>query len=266
MFQMLISQVPAGGFDLSYQAILSQATSLGYTLPSSGQQTKQNDFILDLKASGIWNKLDVLYVFATDGSSDFATLNWKAPGSFQITKTVSPTFASNAGFTGNGSTQFLNTNWIPNTNGVNYLLDNSSIFYWCNTNSTRNETMWGSSAASVTNRAVLNPKNVSSQAQYTINATTITTVANAGTSNGLWHVKRTASNAIAVFKNGVSFTTASTTSTSRPTTSIYICGENANGTLSGASNRQISFWGAGDSLDTYEAALNTDWNTYFTSL
>jgi hypothetical protein len=53
-------------FDTDYQAILSRATTLGYTLPSVSQRIKQNALVLSLKAGGIWTKLDVLYIFAND--------------------------------------------------------------------------------------------------------------------------------------------------------------------------------------------------------
>ena len=42
-----------GGFDADYQAVLNYATTQGYTLPSAGQQTLQNQLVVDLKAGGI---------------------------------------------------------------------------------------------------------------------------------------------------------------------------------------------------------------------
>jgi hypothetical protein len=54
-------------FDADYQAVLDYATTQGYTLPSAGQQTLQNQLVVDLKAGGIWSKLDTFGVFATDG-------------------------------------------------------------------------------------------------------------------------------------------------------------------------------------------------------
>jgi hypothetical protein len=44
-----------GGFDADYQAVLDYATTQGYTLPSSGQQTLQNQLVVDLKDGGIWS-------------------------------------------------------------------------------------------------------------------------------------------------------------------------------------------------------------------
>lgn len=115
-------------FDTDYQAVLTRATALGYTLPSAAQQIKQNQLVLDLKAAGIWSKLDVFYNFYNDGSKEFATLNWKAPSSYQATLINSPTFTSNQGFTGNGTTSYINTNFNPATNGVNFQNNNASRY------------------------------------------------------------------------------------------------------------------------------------------
>ena len=71
------------GVDADYQAVLDEATLLGYTLPSSGQQTIQNQFVLDLKSAGIWSQLDLLYVMATDGDSNYSLLNWVSPSNFE---------------------------------------------------------------------------------------------------------------------------------------------------------------------------------------
>jgi hypothetical protein len=63
--------------DADYQAVLDYATTQGYTLPSASQQLLQNQLVVDLKAGGIWSKLDTFAVFATDGDSDFALIDWK---------------------------------------------------------------------------------------------------------------------------------------------------------------------------------------------
>jgi hypothetical protein len=90
-------------YDSDYQAVLNYATTQGYTLPSASQQIIQNQLVIDLKAGGIWNKLDVLYIFANDGGGDFGTLNWKSPLANQATLINTPTFTTNEGFMGNGT-------------------------------------------------------------------------------------------------------------------------------------------------------------------
>jgi hypothetical protein len=124
-----------GGFDADYQAILDYATTQSYTLPSAGQQILQNQLVLDLKAGGIWSLMDIIYVYASDGDSNYATLNWKNPSFFQCTQINSPTFTANEGFTGNGTSSYLNTNWSALNNGVNFQLNDASIVCYVFSNS-----------------------------------------------------------------------------------------------------------------------------------
>jgi hypothetical protein len=133
-----------GGFDADYQAVLDQASSLGYTAPSAAQQTLQNTLVTDLKTAGVWDKLDLFYVFATDGDSDYATLNWKAPSSFQATKVSSPTFTTNQGFKGDGSSAYINTNFAPSNDGVNYQLTEASKGFYIYTAPTAGNSLEGS--------------------------------------------------------------------------------------------------------------------------
>jgi hypothetical protein len=122
--------VSSGGvvFDTDYQAVLNYATTQGYTLPSAGQQTLQNQLVLDLKAGGVWSKLDTFAVFATDGNIDFALIDWKRLS--QYTAVNSPTFTTNVGFLGNGTSSYIDTNFNPSTSGVNYTLNNASRYFF----------------------------------------------------------------------------------------------------------------------------------------
>jgi len=116
--KFLVQNPEPSAFDADYQAVLDRSTALGYTAPSAAQQTLQNTLVEDLKTAGVWDKLDLFYVFATDGDSDYATLNWKTPASFQATKVNSPTFISNEGYQGDGSSSHLDTNFNPNTHST----------------------------------------------------------------------------------------------------------------------------------------------------
>jgi hypothetical protein len=120
-----------GAFDADYQAVLTYATTQGYTLPSAGQRTLQNQLVVDLKAAGIWGKLDTFAVFATNGNSNFALIDWKRLT--QYTAVNSPTFTTNDGFLGNGTSSYISSNFNPASSGVNYTLNNASIFIWNNT-------------------------------------------------------------------------------------------------------------------------------------
>jgi hypothetical protein len=126
--------IPSGGgvvvYDTSYQAILTYATSQGYTLPSLAQRTKSNQFVIDLKAAGLWTKLDSLSIFKTDGNANFALTDWKRLTTH--TPVNGPVFTSNVGFTGNGSSAYINPNW--NITQATQAIQNS-IFHGVLTNS-----------------------------------------------------------------------------------------------------------------------------------
>ena len=114
-------------FSTEYQAILNYATSLGYTLPSTNQRFKQNKLLVDLKRVGVWEKLDSFAMFATDGSSNFALIDWKRLTTY--TAVNSPTFTTNSGFLGNGTSSYIDTNFNIST-GTNYKLNDASRNYW----------------------------------------------------------------------------------------------------------------------------------------
>ena len=122
------NRIKKGGviYDAAYQAILDYATTQGYTLPSEAQRLKQNQLLIDLKSAGAWTKLDTFVNFATDGSSAFALIDWKRLT--QYTAVNSPTFTANEGFMGNGTSSYIDTNFNPSTQGVNYTLNNASRY------------------------------------------------------------------------------------------------------------------------------------------
>ena len=115
------------GFDSDYQAVLNYATSLGYALPTAPQQENQNTLLVELKSYGIWNKLDSFCLFANNGGSNFALIDWKRLSLY--TAVNSPTFTTNAGFLGNGTSSYIDTNFNIST-GTNYTLNNASRNYW----------------------------------------------------------------------------------------------------------------------------------------
>ena len=123
-------------FDSDYQAVLDFATSEGYTLPSENQQILQNQLVLDLKSNGIWSDLDAFGVLATDGDSDFALIDWVRL--ITMTANSSPTFATNAGFTGNGTSSYIDTLFSV-SDGTNYQLSDSSFGAYYNNVLTRTD-------------------------------------------------------------------------------------------------------------------------------
>lgn len=248
-------------FDSDYQAILDRATTLGYTLPSSSQQAQQNQLVLDLKSSGIWALLDVLYVFANDGSSGFATINWKSPSTHQVTLVSSPTWTSNIGFNGNGTSSYLNTNWNPATNGVNYTLNSACFFAYVFDDQGVNDL---SGSLSGSNGVFIRPKGPSNLTANRINDASNLAVSSTN-AIGLHSMVRTGSTARALYKNGSSAGSDSQVSTAIPSLNLFIGAYNNGGTPALFNTRQWSVFGAG-SGSINQSSLYTNINTYVSGL
>lgn len=182
------SRQGAAAFDADYQAILDFATTAGYTLPSSAQQDVQNQLVLDLKSAGCWSEIDVLYICHTDGDSDYATINWKSPSNFQLTKINSPTFNTNQGFTGDGVSAYLASSFELVADGVNYQANSCSIGWYP---SSSNDWAMGNANLNGSMRFRSITRNDSR-----INTTAIGTVPVAAAANKVYHLHKTASGTV----------------------------------------------------------------------
>jgi hypothetical protein len=71
-----------------------------------------SDTIRELKAGGVWVDLDFLPVLTAENEAS-ALVDWKALKT--MTAPVAPTFTADRGYAFNGSTQYLNTQFVPST-------------------------------------------------------------------------------------------------------------------------------------------------------
>jgi hypothetical protein len=241
-----------GGFDADYQAILDYATTQSYTLPSASQQILQNQLVLDLKAGGIWSKLDTLAIFATDGSSDFALIDWKRLS--QYTAVNSPTFTTNEGFKGDGVAAYLNNNFNPTTNGVNYTQNDASRYVY---------PFFGQDIEQIDVLAN-NASNLANRMRFVGSSNTINT--NTGGLSGLTLVyelkslHRTSSTSMTLC-NGKSTTTGASTSLFLPNNSQWISRSNTGFTTVG-----VSLYAMGASLVAENDDFVDAFDNYLNSL
>lgn len=249
-----------------YIAILDYATAQGFTLPSDEQQCLQNQFLIDLKVNNIWDNLDVLYVFATDGSEDFAKINWINPGTFTPVENGTVTFTSNVGFQGNGTNGYLNTGYIPSTHAVNYLANDASAFCYIN-----NEVA-GTTFDFGTNSGVLDPsiflisRDALNRHSYRINSPSQQVAGSGVSSIGFFQIQKRSTES-KFFKNGSQVgSDVPFVATGVPARFIPLFANNNNGSIGTFSNRQMSVFGLGSSLEGNESALSAAWNTYFSSI
>lgn len=113
------------GYVAELLTIIDFATVAGYTLPNELDLRKLNTLIKNLKFDYIWDRLDLLYIFANSGDDNFRTLNYKNPSAFKGDKTPGLLYTVN-GYEGNGIDGYIKTNFSGSVNGVNYLQNDAS--------------------------------------------------------------------------------------------------------------------------------------------
>jgi hypothetical protein len=237
--------------------------------PSATDKNYMNQLIVDLKNYGLWYRLDVLYIFAIGTDSIDALLNWRSP-SFNCTKTNSVPWIAYQGFTPNGSTSYINSNWNPYTSGVNYVLNSASGGVYVRTNPTpisgdNNYDMGLFSAGA--NAIEFNIRYYGTNLYFAkLNSTLRITYSNSN-SIGFWIDTRKASDSVFVYKNGLLFFKNALVSTGIYSSNLFIGSANNNGSAYGYANKQYSavFFGNGFSA-TDAANISTAINAYMTSI
>jgi len=240
-------------FDADYQAVLDRATTLGYTLPTIEQQKLQNTLLLNMKADGVWAKLDVFYNFANNGSASFGTINWKNPNANLATLENAPAFTSNVGFTGSAGS-FINTNF-SGSNGTQYLQNNASRYVFMYTAGSTNP-IDGLLAANG------NSIRITTSNAQTINQGTTVISSNFiyNTTRGMKSIHRTSATDVQLFNAAVG-ESRTAVSSARATQNQIILRANTNAGL-----HTVSMYAMGASLVSENAAFVADYNTYINAL
>lgn len=254
--------IPSGtSFDSDYQVILDKAVSLGYTLPSSNTQTLQNTLLTSLKTGGVWDKLDIFYVFAVDNNaSEFTTINWKNPNALLNTPTQSklinaPAFTNKAGFTGNGADNYIDTNYNPATQSINYTLNNASRYYF--PHAFVGTTRVDGAVSSTVNSLVVGTTNAH---RINCGANTLTTALPVTSSINAKSIHRTSANDVSIYQGiiGSSSTQASTV--------IFNSNQHILNAGSVFALHTVSAYAMGASMISENTDFVNAWDTYKSSL
>lgn len=241
-------------FDADYKAVLDRGTALSYTLPTLAQQKLQNKLLMDMKADGIWAKLDVFYNFANNGGRDFARINWKNPSATVATLFNSITFNSNVGFQGNGVDMYIDTNFQL-ASGPNYTQNNASRYLWMNAASGNG--FFDGNIISLTNsiRRVLSSQQRINQGSAALNMTFDYTA-----TAGMKSIHRTSNTNVELF-NGIVGETRTANSAALTATNNFILRSQ---TSYGA--HTISMYAVGASLVSENTNFVNDYQTYLNSI
>lgn len=187
--------------------------------------------VCGMVTDGTWSLLDTLYVFAVNSTAN-ASLNWIS-SSYSLTKNGTCAFAANAGYTGDGSTCYFNTGYTPKTAGGN-LSQNSANLGTCilssrTTNQSYAELGTDDNGSGGGSTILYMQPLTSGSFFYDVNGNTFPSFTTTNT-QGQWLTSRTASGAIALYKNGSSVATPSDPSGTLSGYPAYIMAYNSYGT------------------------------------
>lgn len=115
--------------------------------------------VRSLKSSGVWDALDSFYHFAATGLID-----WKRPSALAVEHGGS-SIVDGIGFVGDGA-KYLDLQFAPAVDGINYTLNDASFGLWLHTVSTGNPELFGERTPTTTLNSIYSG---SSSARYSVN-------------------------------------------------------------------------------------------------
>ena len=226
-------------------------------------KTNYDTLICGLVTDGIFTKLDVLYVFATDTTTN-ALLNLKS-SSFNGTVTGSLTFNANVGYTGTGATNYIDTGFNPTAASGNFTQNSGTIGAYIRTSRAVDQGYISIGTQANNFTFILPFGQFADLFQYAVNSVTPNTAANTN-AQGQWIVSRTGATAIAAQKNGAAFDSGTNVSGAIDNANILVFASDLGGSAGGFSLDQQSAVLIGGGLTGTEMAnLAGRLNTYMTA-
>lgn len=241
-----------GGYLPEASALFARMT----TPPSTARKALINTLIGSLIDAGVWSESDCIYVMAAH-DAQAARLNWIAD-QYNLTPVNSPTFTTDRGYAGDGSTSYLNTGFAPGNGKA--LQDDHHFALWNRTNVAANVANAGSSLLSIGTRSATD-----SYATRSAHATA-SVVANANGS-GFFALRRNIGASYMRSRNAVGFADSGSSSSAFSGTSTIFIGGRNNAGLTTPSSDQIAHLGVGGYFDgTALTAYYNALNTYMTAI
>ena len=239
------------------------------TTPNDARKTLIDNLVKGLKDDGVWTLLDFFYLLAAHAENS-SLLNWINPGTFDATNVSSTAFEVDRGYTGDGTADYLNSNYNPNTDGINYVLDDASFGVYVRTNVSEDAIDIGARDKTPPQALIslITRANTWGVETWTrVNELSAMTVASTD-SRGFYISTRTGTNQRDCYKNETNIISDNQVSVKLVDKEIYILCRNENGVPGYYSTKQIAaaFTGSGmtqtnvdnftDRIETFMDAIN----------
>ena len=229
-----VTVAPDEGFSTQYQTVYDAFI----VKPPADVAEDQDQMVRGMIADGDWQTKDIFYITSAQSAAD-SLINWINPGTHDLTivNLLAGNFTAYRGWTGNGVNGYLNTNYNPNTDGVNYLLDSASFGVYVRTDVEELRTDIGIQSAGTV--SFLSPRRAIDVMECRINDNVQLISANTD-SRGFYVVSRTGANARAVYKNRISMGNDAQVSIAIPNEDVYVLCRNNAGVSVDFSTKQIA--------------------------
>lgn len=260
----------SGGIDVDAQDIIDHMSPT----PDAIRKGAINAFVTSLKLSGVWDKLDVLNVFAAHASSP-GRMTWKnVIGKEWSLSTMlgSTTFEVDVGVvgaSGGSTTNRVETTFDPAEDGINYQQDDFSVGIYLHTNpTTTNDELFGAADVFTLSQVRARYDVAQDKIQAIGECATPETSALNSSELGLLVLQRPDSSKFEVYNSSgkiIDKAAASIAQTAGNTNNFWLFG--CSGTGTATSDAKISMFFAGACLTPTEISdLNTAAETYMAAL
>jgi hypothetical protein len=234
--------------------------------PNAGRAGLIDVLVRALKASGVWAKLDLLYLMAAH-DAQAARLNWIGAAN-DLAAVNAPGFTTDRGYAGDGATSYLDSGWAA-SGSARFLTDSASLGCWINAGTdTASDFAVAMGARDASNGAFVGPRGSSNAIRGRVNqASSAASSGTVATRMGLTVLSRTASNLVSCYRGGGLDGSFATVSGGRATVPFFLGCLNANGAFSNGADNRIAAAFAGAGLSGGEvAALHAALSAYLTSV
>jgi hypothetical protein len=254
----------SGGFTPSCSqssTFLARTSGLNLT-----EETAYDTMICGMVTDGTWcgTTIDALYIFATNTTTT-ANLNL-CSSSYALTSHGTISFSADHGYTGNGTTGYLDTGFNASTAGGNFTLNSGHVGAYVLTSRSSNQNYFEVGSSDKVSSATSIQPLAGGDVFASVNDGGSNVVTNSN-AQGLWIGSRTGSVTQTIYKNGSSFGTPNNASVSVNNLNFYISARNGAGTADDFSTDQLSavFFGAG--LNATKAGnISSRINAFMTAL
>jgi len=226
----------AGIIPPPYNAAASSLFARMTAPPDSARKALISGLIVSLINAGIWPKLECFWVIAAH-DAQAAQLNWIST-SYTLVPTLSPTFTTDRGYAGDGSTSYLATGWTASAATL-FTQDSAAMGIWLNAGT---DTASATAVAMGNTNSIIIPRSGVDNIRGRINqaASTDGTGGAAPTRLGFTAISRTASNLVTAYRNTSAAGTWADASTARATDTLLLCGRNSAGVPSTTVNNRAA--------------------------